>query len=179
MPLRPPSPSPVQPSSSSSASPFLAATASSSTPPCTLPLSVCIIKNGASDSEQCILFNLLPELACLESLEISCSKVTNFGINFLKVQAFFAAVKELSRKEVHYGSYATSEQVIAAGDLCAICQEKMHAPILLRCKHIFCEDCVSEWFERERTCPLCRALVKPADLRSFGDGSTSLFFQLF
>jgi hypothetical protein len=34
-------------------------------------------------------------------------------------------------------------------------------------------------FERERTCPLCRALVKPADIRSFGDGSTSLFFQLF
>ncbi|XP_058075274.1 uncharacterized protein LOC131223787 isoform X2 [Magnolia sinica] len=96
-----------------------------------------------------------------------------------KVQSFFAALKALSRKEVHYGSYATAEQVIAAGDLCAICQEKMHAPILLRCKHIFCEDCVSEWFERERTCPLCRALVKPADLRSFGDGSTSLFFQLF
>ncbi|KAK9124804.1 hypothetical protein Sjap_014406 [Stephania japonica] len=96
-----------------------------------------------------------------------------------KVQSFFAALKALSRKEVHYGSYATSEQVNAAGDLCAICQEKMHAPILLRCKHIFCEDCVSEWFERERTCPLCRALVKPADLRSFGDGSTSLFFQLF
>uniref|UniRef100_A0A1D1Z7F3 RING finger and transmembrane domain-containing protein 2 n=1 Tax=Anthurium amnicola TaxID=1678845 RepID=A0A1D1Z7F3_9ARAE len=96
-----------------------------------------------------------------------------------KVQSFFTALKALSRTDVHYGSYATTEQVIAAGDLCAICQEKMHAPILLRCKHIFCEDCVSEWFERERTCPLCRALVKPADLRSFGDGSTSLFFQLF
>ncbi|KAG8390192.1 hypothetical protein BUALT_Bualt01G0058000 [Buddleja alternifolia] len=52
--------------------------------------------------------------------------------------------KALSRKEVHYGSHATSDQVNAAGDLCAICQEKMHAPILLRCKHIFCEDCVSE-----------------------------------
>jgi len=96
-----------------------------------------------------------------------------------KVQSFFAALKALSRKEVQYGSYATTEEVLAAGDLCAICQEKMHAPILLRCKHIFCEECVSEWFERERTCPLCRALVKPADLRSFGDGSTSLFFQLF
>ncbi|PON71122.1 Cdk-activating kinase assembly factor [Parasponia andersonii] len=69
--------------------------------------------------------------------------------------------------------------VNAVGDLCAICQEKMHAPILLRCKHIFCEDCVSEWFERERTCPLCRALVKPQDLRTFGDGSTNLLFQLF
>ncbi|GMH26392.1 hypothetical protein Nepgr_028235 [Nepenthes gracilis] len=95
-----------------------------------------------------------------------------------KVQSFFAAVKALSRKEVHYGAYATSEQVNAAGDMCAICQEKMHTPILLRCKHIFCEDCVSEWFERERTCPLCRALVKPADLKSFGDGSTSLSFHV-
>lgn len=96
-----------------------------------------------------------------------------------KVQSFFTALKALSREEIHYGAYATSEQVNAAGDLCAICQEKMHAPVLLRCKHIFCEDCVSEWFERERTCPLCRAVVKPADLKSFGDGSTSLFFQLF
>ncbi|XP_022986350.1 E3 ubiquitin-protein ligase RNFT1-like [Cucurbita maxima] len=96
-----------------------------------------------------------------------------------KIQSFVAAFKALSQKEVHYGSYATSEQVNAAGDLCAICQEKMNAPILLRCKHIFCEDCVSEWFERERTCPLCRALVKPAELRTFGDGSTSLLFQLF
>ncbi|RLM97969.1 hypothetical protein C2845_PM06G26810 [Panicum miliaceum] len=62
-----------------------------------------------------------------------------------KVQSFLAAVKALSRKDVHYGSYATAEQVLAAGDMCAICQEKMHVPVLLRCKHIFCEDCVSEW----------------------------------
>ncbi|XLT05773.1 hypothetical protein HN51_044522 [Arachis hypogaea] len=47
------------PSSSSSASHFLAATASSSTPPCTLPLSVCIIKNRASDSVNSGLFKLL------------------------------------------------------------------------------------------------------------------------
>ncbi|KAK3188567.1 hypothetical protein Dsin_028128 [Dipteronia sinensis] len=96
-----------------------------------------------------------------------------------KVQLFLAALKALSGKEMHYGAYATSEQVNAAGDLCAICQEKIHAPVLLRCKHIFCEDCVSEWFERERTCPLCRALVKPAGIRSYSDGSTSLYFQLF
>lgn len=38
-----------------------------------------------------------------------------------------------------------TKQVTAAGDMCAICQEKMHAPVLLCCKHIFCEDCVSEW----------------------------------
>lgn len=96
-----------------------------------------------------------------------------------KVQSFISAIKALSRKEIHYGAYATSEQVKAAGDLCIICQEKMHAPVVLRCKHVFCEECVSEWFERERTCPLCRSLVRAADLRSFGDGSTSLLFQLF
>ena len=28
------------------------------------------------------------------------------------MQSFFAALKALSRKEVHYGAYATSEQVI-------------------------------------------------------------------
>lgn len=99
--------------------------------------------------------------------------------NLEKVQTFLAALRALSRREVQYGSYATSEEVLAAGDMCAICQEKMHAPISLRCKHIFCEDCVSEWFERERTCPLCRAVVTSAGLRSYGDGSTSLFIQLF
>ncbi|KAK9060995.1 hypothetical protein SSX86_018175 [Deinandra increscens subsp. villosa] len=96
-----------------------------------------------------------------------------------KIGSFYAALKALSRKEVNYGSPATAEQVSEAGDVCAICQEKMQAPILLRCKHVFCEDCVSEWFERERTCPLCRAVVRPADIRSFGDGSTTLFFQLY
>lgn len=96
-----------------------------------------------------------------------------------KVRSFFSAFKALSRKEMHYGSYATLEQVSDAGNLCAICQEKMHVPVQLCCKHVFCEDCVSEWFERERTCPLCRALVRAADMWSYGDGSTSLFFQLY
>ncbi|KAK1399734.1 RING finger and transmembrane domain-containing protein 2 [Heracleum sosnowskyi] len=96
-----------------------------------------------------------------------------------KVRSFFSALKALSRKEMHYGSYATLEQVNDAGDLCAICQEKLHVPVLLCCKHVFCEDCVSEWFERERTCPLCREVVRPADLKSYGDGSTNLFVQLY
>ncbi|KAI3514957.1 hypothetical protein L1887_13705 [Cichorium endivia] len=96
-----------------------------------------------------------------------------------KVQSLISSIKALSRKEIHYGPYATSEQVNAAGEVCAICQEKMHVPVVLRCKHVFCEECVSEWFERERTCPLCRALVRPAELKSFSDGSTSLYFQLF
>jgi hypothetical protein len=30
---------------------------------------------------------------------------------------------------------------------------------MLQCKHIFCEDCVSTWFDRDTTCPMCRAKV--------------------
>ncbi|GMH30085.1 hypothetical protein Nepgr_031928 [Nepenthes gracilis] len=86
-----------------------------------------------------------------------------------KAQSFIAAVKALSHKEVHYGASATSEQLNAAGDMCAICQEKMHTPISLSCKHIFCEDCVSEWFERERTCPLYSEAfrIEPEVLQDF------------
>lgn len=94
-----------------------------------------------------------------------------------KVTCVLFALKALSEDEIHYGVYATPEQVSAAGDLCTICQEKMHVPILVRCGHMFCEECVSEWFERECTCPMCRTLVVPAHLRTFGDGSTSLFYQ--
>ena len=31
---------------------------------------------------------------------------------------------------------------------------------MLHCKHIFCEDCVATWFDRDTTCPMCRAKVK-------------------
>ncbi|CAL9775265.1 unnamed protein product [Musa acuminata subsp. burmannicoides] len=98
-----------------------------------------------------------------------------------KVQLVFAALKALSRSEGDDGgSYATTEQVNEAGDLCAICLDRMRAPVVLHCDHVFCEDCIFQWFERERTCPICRAQIRrPAALRSYADGSTSLLYQLF
>nr|PNR60572.1 hypothetical protein PHYPA_003365 [Physcomitrium patens] len=44
-----------------------------------------------------------------------------------KVQTFLAALRALSRREVQYGAYATSEEVLASGDMCALCPEKKHA----------------------------------------------------
>lgn len=32
-------------------------------------------------------------------------------VDLIQVQSFFSSVKALSRKEIHYGAYATSEQV--------------------------------------------------------------------
>jgi len=96
-----------------------------------------------------------------------------------KLKIFGAIFKAWLMGELQYGKYATQEQIMESGDLCAICQEKMTSPIILRCNHIFCEDCVGEWFERENTCPLCRAEISSAGNRTHSDGSTSMFVELF
>lgn len=44
-------------------------------------------------------------------------------------------------------------------------------------QHIFCEACIAMWFDRERTCPLCRAAVSVDPL--WRDGSTTMAMQIF
>ena len=75
------------------------------------------------------------------------------------------------------GSSPTKEDIQKAGDHCPICHDVYSSPMLLQCRHIFCESCVTTWFDREQTCPLCRARI--VDDPSWRDGSTTLFVQLF
>ena len=61
-------------------------------------------------------------------------------------------------------------------------QDPFRDPVKLSCGHIFCSDCIGEWFERgERTCAMCRAVVGPSGrgFRSASDGSTSLLPIVF
>ena len=38
--------------------------------------------------------------------------------------------------------------------------EGNHSPFEIGCDHVFCEECVEPWFEKDNTtCPLCRAVV--------------------
>jgi len=73
------------------------------------------------------------------------------------------------------------EEAGPGGDApCPICQDAACVPVLLDCSHVFCCDCLEEWLEREATCPMCRALVKPEGARGVsGDGTTTLLPQLF
>ncbi|XP_061705204.1 E3 ubiquitin-protein ligase RNFT2 [Cydia pomonella] len=80
-------------------------------------------------------------------------------------------------QSVNFGTKPTSEQVLAAGDACSICHDDFKTPVRLSCSHIFCEPCISEWFDREHTCPLCRASVE--DGHAWRNGSTTFDFQLY
>ncbi|XP_077417658.1 E3 ubiquitin-protein ligase RNFT2 isoform X3 [Vanacampus margaritifer] len=77
-----------------------------------------------------------------------------------------------------YGVRAGSQQCSEAGDVCAICQADFREPVALLCQHVFCEECVSSWLDRERACPLCRATVVET-LRCWKDGTTSAHFQIY
>ncbi|XP_023684706.1 E3 ubiquitin-protein ligase RNFT2 [Paramormyrops kingsleyae] len=77
-----------------------------------------------------------------------------------------------------FGVRASSQQCSEAGDLCAICQTQFRDPMALLCQHVFCEDCLCLWFERERTCPLCRSSAVETP-RPWKDGTTSAHFQVY
>ncbi|XP_005165099.1 E3 ubiquitin-protein ligase RNFT2 isoform X1 [Danio rerio] len=78
----------------------------------------------------------------------------------------------------NYGMRASAQQCGEAGDVCAICQAEFREPVALLCQHVFCEECLCLWFDRERTCPLCRSTVVET-LRNWKDGTTSAHFQIY
>nr|XP_012612079.1 RING finger and transmembrane domain-containing protein 2 isoform X3 [Microcebus murinus] len=78
----------------------------------------------------------------------------------------------------NYGVRATGQQCTEAGDICAICQAEFREPLILLCQHVFCEECLCLWLDRERTCPLCRSVAADT-LRCWKDGATSAHFQVY
>jgi len=72
-------------------------------------------------------------------------------------------------QNIQYGMNPTIEDLKTCGGICPICHDNLKDATMLHCKHIFCEECVATWFDRERTCPMCRAQVSK---------SLSIFHQL-
>lgn len=80
-------------------------------------------------------------------------------------------------QKTSYGTIPSKEQLQACGGQCPICHDSFNSPVLLECNHIFCELCVGTWFDREQTCPLCRAKI--VDDPTYRDGATTFFLQLY
>ncbi|OXB79048.1 UNVERIFIED_CONTAM: hypothetical protein H355_005924 [Colinus virginianus] len=78
----------------------------------------------------------------------------------------------------HYGVTASKRQCSESDDICSICHAEFQKPILLICQHTFCEECISLWFNREKTCPLCRTVISD-HVNKWKDGATSMHLQIF
>ncbi|KAE8624765.1 hypothetical protein XENTR_v10006039 [Xenopus tropicalis] len=78
----------------------------------------------------------------------------------------------------NYGAAATKSQCSEVDGMCAICQAEFIKPIVLVCQHVFCEECISLWFNKEKTCPLCRTVISNQS-HKWKDGATSLQLRIF
>lgn len=102
----------------------------------------------------------------------------------LKLLSFFGHLKNLKRvlkifyTQPNYGVAASKRQCSDVDDICSICQAEFQKPILLICQHIFCEDCIALWFNREKTCPLCRTIISD-HIHKWKDGATSVHLQAY
>ncbi|KAG5844430.1 hypothetical protein ANANG_G00162440 [Anguilla anguilla] len=76
------------------------------------------------------------------------------------------------------GAAATKSQCSDAGDLCPICQVEFRDPRVLLCQHVFCDECISLWFNREKTCPMCRTVIADK-VHAWKDGATSPYLQIY
>uniref|UniRef100_A0ABM5END8 E3 ubiquitin-protein ligase RNFT1 n=1 Tax=Pogona vitticeps TaxID=103695 RepID=A0ABM5END8_9SAUR len=102
----------------------------------------------------------------------------------LKLLSFFGHLKNFRQvlrifyTRPSYGVAASRRQCAEVDDLCSICQAEFQKPVLLICQHIFCEECIALWFQREKICPLCRTAI--ADhIQKWKDGATSVQLQVY
>ncbi|XP_042647256.1 E3 ubiquitin-protein ligase RNFT1 isoform X3 [Tyto alba] len=99
-------------------------------------------------------------------------------LNFFGQLRNFRQVLRIFCTRPHYGVTASKRQCSESDDICSICQAEFQKPILLICQHTFCEECISLWFNREKTCPLCRTVISD-HVNKWKDGATSMHLQIF
>jgi len=72
-------------------------------------------------------------------------------LNFLKKK--FKLFADLCQKgDANLESLTIDEQ-------CLICNEKIKNPVVVRCGHMFCQDCLVRWLDIKAACPLCKRQI--------------------
>ncbi|XP_045346606.1 E3 ubiquitin-protein ligase RNFT1 isoform X3 [Leopardus geoffroyi] len=90
----------------------------------------------------------------------------------------FRRVLQIFFTRPSYGVAASKRQCADVDDICSVCQAEFQKPVLLICQHIFCEECITLWFNREKTCPLCRTVISD-HINKWKDGATSSHLQIY
>ncbi|XP_029348042.1 RING finger and transmembrane domain-containing protein 2-like [Acyrthosiphon pisum] len=108
---------------------------------------------------------------------LSAAYIVSKGTNLIGCVKLWRTALYKLLQNVALGTAPSKEQLTIAGNNCPICHDEYATPVLLQCEHIFCEACVAKWFDREQTCPICRANL--VDNPAWQDGSTTNYIQLF
>ena len=45
---------------------------------------------------------------------------------------------------------------VESSEMCSICYENIGDGVQLQCEHVFHDECISRWFLKHTTCPMCR-----------------------
>ena len=45
--------------------------------------------------------------------------------------------------------------IINQEEICCICLENISSPFKTNCNHLFCEECLEDWLEENKKCPVC------------------------
>ncbi len=70
---------------------------------------------------------------------------------------------KLRSKSCKKGNIKPVEAVNEEKDICSICYDELpKAKTTLKCGHSYCTGCILKWFQRNDTCPMCRAVVEEA-----------------
>lgn len=81
-----------------------------------------------------------------------------------KIKGAIEAGEYFLGQKLEYGRYARTSEYdpLTSTYDCPICFDSPKKAVVLNCSHIFCEQCVYEWLEKEKTCPVCRQEVQSA-----------------
>jgi hypothetical protein len=52
-----------------------------------------------------------------------------------------------------------NKQAVEFRENCPICLETVVKAHKTKCGHIFCESCITEWYNHSNQCPLCRSSI--------------------
>lgn len=104
----------------------------------------------------------------------SCYMLFKIAHFCMKAGGAIEVVNGFFMGKLEYGQYlASSASQTSPSELedpvaCPICFDSPHRGVILNCRHVFCEACIFEWLDKEKSCPVCRTEVK-SDRASFAE----------
>lgn len=74
---------------------------------------------------------------------------------------------------------ATTDDIKKYTEDCAICREDLgsRSPLALPCSHVFCTECIYQWFDKHPSCPTCRSKIGSEDMFEESSGNTNIHLQ--